>query len=211
MEVIMGMFKFYTRSLTCAVLALVLLLSACQKQEVLPRPEFPLSEEAVTAAVTAQGLDWTVNWNEPERQTDIKTVYGLLQPESGQEFNTVFITSAQTEELGRYLSTTLVIPRTQLQWPLEDPHNWEEWKDLLILSARLYGGFEDEEEIFQACAKEELPLDMTNLWEGSLTGGYCRVKTSEPIQDWSPFVGGGLTYNLHIDLFESEDAYHAFK
>lgn len=207
----MGMSKFYTRSLTCVVLALVLLLPACQKQEVLPRPEFPLSEETITAAVTAQGLDWTVNWNEQERQTDIKTVYGLLQPESGQEFNTVFITSAQTEELGRYLDTVLMISHTQLQWPLEEPHSWEEWKDLLMLSARLYGGFEDEEEIFQACAKEELPLDKTTLWAGTLTGGYCQVRASTPIQDWSPFAGGGLMYSIHVELFESEDAYHAFK
>ena len=162
--------KSYTRLLACAVLVPALLLSACQKREVLPKSEFPLSEETITAAVTAQGLDWTVNWNEQERQTDIKTVYGLLQPESGQEFNTVFITSAQTEELGRYLDTVLMISHTQLQWPLEEPHSWEEWKDLLMLSARLYGGFEDEEEIFQACAKEELPVSYTHLTLPTIVG-----------------------------------------
>lgn len=203
--------KFYTRSLACAVLVPALLLSACQKREVLPKPEFPLSEETVTTAVTAQGLDWTFGQDEQEGQTDIKTVYSLRRPESGQEFNTVFITSAQTEELGRYLDTVLMISHTQLQWPLEEPHSWEEWKDLFKLSARLYGGFEDEEEIFQACAKEELPLDKTTLWEGTLTGGYCQVRASAPIQDWSPFAGGGLMYNIHVELFESEDTYHAFK
>ncbi|MCI8304691.1 MAG: hypothetical protein HFF52_08700 [Lawsonibacter sp.] len=206
----MRLSKLHTRLLVYAVLAPVLLLAACQKQELLPKPEFPLSEEAVIAAVTAQGLDWTVSWNEQQGQTDTKTVYSLLQPESGREFGTVFITSSQTEELGRYLGAALVISRTQLQWPLEEPHSWEEWKDLFKLSARLYGGFEDEEEIYRACAKEELPLEETTLWEGALTGGYCRVKASAPIQDWSPFAGGGLTYNIHVDLFEREDAYHIF-
>ena len=62
-----------------------------------------------------------------------------------------------------------------------------------------------------SCAKEELPLDKTTLWEGTLTGGYCQVRASAPIQDWSPFAGGGLMYSIHVELFESEDAYHAFK
>lgn len=184
--------------------------TGCQAPLPLSQPDFPLSEEDIVAAVEAQELNWTIGQREQDETADHRTVYGLVQPESGKNFSTIFVSTFQTEEIGRGLNMTLSISRDQLHWPLEEPHNWDEWKNLLKLSAQLYGGFEDDEEIYHACAATELPLEETLLWNGTLTGGYCRVRASKPIQNWSPFIGGGMVFYIFIDIFESEDSYRIF-
>lgn len=202
--------KFCLKLLAIVILLPISLTTSCQKREVLPQPNFPLSEEDITAAVEAQELNWILDQDHPNEATSASTVYGLIRPEVTTDFSTVFVTSVQSDKIGRYLSTILMISRKQLQWPLDEPHSWDEWKELFQLSAQLYGGFEDDEAIYRACMSKELPMEETLLWDGALIGGYCRVRTSTPIQDWSPYIGGGLTFYIYVDVFETEDAYCVF-
>lgn len=203
----MNLRKFCFKPLAVAMILSAALSTGCQKKEVLPQPEFPLSDEALMDIVRAQGLDWTLGQSE---QAESKSAYGLIRPETEKDFSTVVVTSAQSDKIGRYLSAVLVISRDELQWPLEEPHSWSDWKELFQLSARLYGGFEDDEAIYRACSETELSAEETLLWDGALTGGYCRVSTSTPIQDWSPYVGGKLVFHIYVDIFESLEAYRMF-
>lgn len=182
----------------------LLALPACQGRDVLPQPEFPMNAEAVADVLAEQGLDWTVDQTQPAPSDDEFTL-GLLRPESGKAYGDLILTTGDTQEKGRYLSLTLLIAKDDLNWPLEQPHSWEEWKDILFLAARLYGGFEDAEELYDACADTDLPLDASTLFEGQLTGGWCRVTVSSPVQAWSPFNDGVRSYKLNIDICASED------
>lgn len=206
----MDLRKFCFKLLAVTMILSTSLTTGCHKKEVLPQPEFPLSEKTLMELVQAQGLDWTLGQSGQAELADSKSAYGLIRPETEKDFSTVMVTSARSDKIGRYLSAVLVISRDELQWPLEEPHSWSDWKELLQLSARLYGGFEDDEAIYRACSETELSVEETLLWDGALTGGYCRISTSAPIQDWSPYVGGKLVFYIYVDIFESTDAYHIF-
>lgn len=196
-------FRSKTGKLLLCALA-VLLLPACQGKSTLPQPEFPLGEEAVSAALSEQGLDWTVDQTQPNPSDDVLTL-GLLRPESGKAYGDLILTTGDTQDQGRYLNLKLLISKDDLLQSSEEAHSWEEWEDLLLLAARLYGGFERVEELYTACADTQLPLDSSILFEGQLTGGYCRLSVSSPIEEWSPYNSGARLYRLSIDLCASAD------
>lgn len=170
-------------------------------------PEFPLSELALTGALEETDLSWSIE--QMEKTTDEKTTgitYSLHRPESGVDYNTVFVTSFDSGEIGRRLQILYSAPQKK-QWWDEEVH-WEDWKKTIELTARLYGGFEDAEEIYRACSAVELPQEKRILWQGMLTGGYCVIRISEPIQSWR-FSRRG--YTLSFNVFESEDTYLQFQ
>lgn len=74
---------------------------------------------------------------------------------------------------------------------------------MLRLAVSLYGGFSDIEELCSAYSAEELPQDKYILYEGMLTGGYCRIAATSPIESWQPSDG----VNINLDLYESEETY----
>lgn len=59
--------------------------------------------------------------------------------------------------------------------------------------------------MYEACAGTELPLDQLILFEDNLTGGYCRVSVSVPIQDWTPYNNSNYFYRLTLELCETKD------
>lgn len=200
------MFKVHAAALVCVFLTVVTLLAGCQQKETLPRPEFPLSEETLVAALDETGLLWSI------KQTDKATVgtmkkitYSLYRPESGRDYNSVFILSYDSDELGRRLQILFHEPQNK-QWWTEEKESvacWEDWRDMLVLVARLYGGFEDAEEIYRACAAVELPKDEHLLWEGTLTGGYFYMQTQNHMKPERFSMGNTVSFNV----YESEQAY----
>ncbi len=191
----------FRKLLICAVF--VLLLSACQSKETLPQPEFPLNEEALSVFLEEQGLDWTIA--QTYSPSEDASAFTLLRPESGKAYGDVVLTTGDMPDRGRYLEITHTIFKDDLSWPLEEPHSWEEWNDIFLLSARLYGGFKDAEELYEACAGTSLPLDDLILFEEQLTGGYCQVSVSVPIQDWTPFHDSAHYYRLTLALCGTKD------
>lgn len=188
----------------CAVL-LLSALAGCQKKDA-ARLEFPLSEEALAGALEELGLSWTVEDKvENVDGADRSVSYSLHRPDSGVDFNTLFINTYETEEYGRRLQLSMRVPEKDV-YDEGDPawENWwetEDWKAAIRLAAHLYGGFEDDEELYDAYSAEELPAEDYILWEGMLTGGYCRITTSELIGSWRP--SDGTTLEIHI--YESEE------
>ena len=43
------------------------------------------------------------------------------------------------------------------QIDVADQMSWEDWKQQIVFATLLYGGFEDEEQVYQAFADKELP------------------------------------------------------
>lgn len=179
------------------------LLSACQSKETLPQPAFPLNEESLSVFLEEQGLDWTIA--QTHSPSEDASTFTLLRPESGKAYGDVVLTTGDTPDRGRYLEITHMIFKDDLRWPLEEPYSWEEWKDIFLLSARLYGGFEDAEELYEACTGTSLPLDNLILFKEQLTGGYCQVSVSAPIQDWTPFHDSAHYYHLTLALCGTKD------
>lgn len=182
----------------------LLFLSACQRKEALPQADFPLTEETVSASLAEQGLDWTIH--QTHSPSDEESAHILLRPESGRTYGDVALTTGDTPDRGRYLEITQMIFKSDLCWPPEEPRSWEEWKDIFLLSARLYGGFKGAEELYDTCAGTSLPLDSLILFEDQLTAGYCRVSVSVPLQDWTPFQSSDQHYRLTLELCETKDS-----
>lgn len=181
-----------------------LIFAGCQRRETLPRPEFPLSESDLAAALEETGLDWSIE--QRYELTDGKTIaftYTLRTPEMREGYNGVSINTHDSEEHGRRLHIFFSEPQNKQWWLEEDDAGWEEWKPVLMLIARIYGGFTDAEEIYRSCSAQEMPKDTHLLWEGTLTGGYFRMKTNEPMKPERLKLGNTLTFNL----YESEEAY----
>lgn len=181
----------------------VTLLSACQNKEALPQLEFPLSEEAVSTSLAELEMDLTID--QVYSPSDEEITLTLLDSNRDKTYGNLVLTTGDNQDKGRYLKTTLIISKDDLCWPLEKPHSWQEWKDIFVLSARLYGGFEGVEELYEACAGTELPLDQLILFEDQFTGGHCRVSVSVPIQDWTPYNNSDRHYRLTLELCETKD------
>lgn len=195
----------FTKQLLCALLATVALLVGCQKKDLLPQPEFPLSEAALTAALEEAGLAWSIEQvDELTKGTDKGVTYSLHRPESGRDYNSVFINSYDSKEFGRRLQIYFREPQNR-EWRQEEKKAavWEDWREMLMLVARLYGGFEDTKEIYRACSAVELPQDTNTLWQGTLTGGYFRMRTESPMKPQRFSLGNSVSFNV----YESEAYY----
>lgn len=202
--------KRWVKLLVCVLLAAaaISVLVFSQKKDPLPRPEFPLSEAALTAALEETGLAWSIEQADTfTSAADISISYSLNRPESGKDYNTFFVNSFDSEEYGRRLQIFFVEPQNRL-WTYETVNDarWEDWRDTLVLVARLYGGFEDAEEIYRTCSAVELPKDNQILWQGALTGGYFRMTTKSPMKPDRFSLGNTVSFNV----YESEAYYLKF-
>lgn len=182
-------------------------LAGCQNNP-LPQPEFPLPEAALAAALEETGLSWSIEQaDERTDGTDTSIVYTLHRPETRVGYNGVFITSYDTEELGRVLQIDFREPQNKQWWQDEKTACWRDWRETLVLVARLYGGFKDAKEIYRVCSRTELPQDANILWEGMLTGGYFRMVTESPMKPKRLSMGNFV----HFTVYESEDAYDRYQ
>ena len=196
--------NYRAKRLICILLVAAVLFVGCQKKQPLPQPKFPLSEEALAAALEETGLSWSIEQAaEHTDGNDTSISYYLYRPESGVTYNSVSITSYDAEELGRVLHIDFHEPQNRQWWQDEKPVCWADWRETLVLVARLYGGFQDGKEIYRACSSAELPQDANVLWQGTLTGGYFIMVTQNPMKPKRLSMGN----SVHFKVYESEEAY----
>lgn len=185
-----------------------LFFNGCTKKELIPKMEFPLSEDALTMALEETGLPWSIErQQEMTDGTTLAITYILHLPEMRSGYNSVSVSSYESKEYGRTLQILFSEPQNKQYWLVEDDACWEDWYDILVLIARIYGGFEDVEEIYRVCSAEEFPKDVNVLWEGTLTGGYFLMVTSKPMKPERFKLGNTLVFNA----FESKDSYLQFQ
>lgn len=109
---------------TACVLLFLFLSAGCGKKEaVLPKPEFPISEDTLSETIETLGLPLMIEQAEERSDDDGTAVavrYSLRHPDSSISYNTLFINSYVSEDLGRRLQMTLHVPEKKI-YEKEDP------------------------------------------------------------------------------------------
>ncbi len=155
-------------SLFLALTLAALCLAGCGGKETLAKPEFPLTDDAITAALTQAELDWVIDPEGTHPGKEGTVLHNLRAPDGMLRGGTL----SGVVDGKRYLSMTLPAKAAGT-----DPaFTWADWEQSLRLAALLYGGFEDAGELYDAFSGE--PADLSEgrvTWDKELSGVSCRV------------------------------------
>ena len=199
---------------SACVLCLLCSLAGC-KDAGSSQPVSLLEAEALTEALETAGLAGTISESEsqPSMQTrgQTKYVHYVVRGESEQPDNPekglpliADITSADYK--GKPMLYT-----TFSQHKTSEFLAWEDWKQQIVFAALLYGGFENEESVYQAFLDKEFPDGSTVLvQEVQLPEGYCRASFSSHSSkhyDENGFEVREYTGFLRVQIFESYEMY----
>ncbi len=154
-------------------------LAGCQNSR-LRQPAFPLKENVIKNALKKTGLSGIISESETFSSVKGHIAYTLRDPEEtyGDTENKVLIAgvSSAITEGERFLSVNF--PSNPYE-PVTTPFSWEDWKQQLVFATLLFGGFEDEEEVYRAFSVKETPMYEDRFkWDAQLQGGYIRVSYS---------------------------------
>lgn len=116
---------------------------AGDKKDSLPVPEYPLSEETIDKAIEDVGLSWDAEVAEHAEVLENQTMYELYD----EEARMIASLSSYTDEDGRFLMVSFMPP--QLERELVTVVEEKDWEAVMLLSEKLYGGLETEEQIYQ--------------------------------------------------------------
>lgn len=192
--------------LTVCVLAA--LLAGCKKENQF-QTTFPLDAETVTAAMEKTGLPGVISESETTSAAENHMHY-VIRSETetfeGSDYPLLVadISSASFDD-GRMLATIFdqKVEANQMVW--------EDWKQQFLFAAALYGGFENEEALYQAFSGKELPKGETTFaWDAQLPEGYCRVSysyRSNTTYDEAGFAVKNQSAILQVKIYESQELY----
>ncbi len=197
-----------------AVGVLMLCFVSIYKKDVLPQPTFPLDEEVIAVALEKSGLPGILSESETTSSVEGQRMHVVRSP------TITYSDIISTEEAYANPSTRLLIAGISSattegervlitvfdQIDVSEQMAWEDWKQQIVFATLLYGGFEDEEQIYQAFAGKELPYGENSFrWDAQLPGGYCTVtyrtsnETSNPTQKQHALMG--------VNIYESQALY----
>ena len=179
------------RLLAGPILAVCALLSACQGGP-MPQPDYPLSEETVSAALKESALSWEIEEARTSSGEGVEQTIYSLRPTEGEDGSQITINSYQSDGSG---------PRLQIHSRWRGDRDPEDWQKVLRLAARLYGGFQDEDEICWTCVPPEAEESGTVSWQGALRGRYLTVSMGA----LSPWDSDQKI--LSIQLYQSKEVY----
>lgn len=88
---------------------------------------------------------------------------------------------------------------------------WEDWKPYIVFTTLLYGGFENEEEVYQAFCEKALPEGKNTFkWDVQLEDGYCTVSyyySARTILGEDRFAMQKKSALMSVDIYESYELY----
>ncbi|MBS6396606.1 MAG: hypothetical protein KH452_05590 [Clostridiales bacterium] len=196
----------------------MLCVASVRKKDVLPQPDFPLEEEVITAALEKTGLPGLLSESETtfsaegQRRHVVRspsvTYSDMITPEESDADprTRLLVAAVSSTTFGgeRVLSTVFD------QIDVSDQMAWEDWKQQIVFATLLYGGFEDEEQVYQALVCEEFPYGENSFgWEVQLPGGYCTVTCRTTEETSRP--EGKKRASLGVNIFESEELYQRLR
>lgn len=178
-------FRVLKRLLSLAlIIFLICTLTGC-RENALPEPELPLSEEALTRAVGESGFSWVLSKEETQSYAEGHIAYVLRDPTarySEESETTRLCASVSSAELDgeRFLSLIFdSAPVSTDNGKKQLPFAWEDWKPQLELAARLYGGFRDTEALYRAFAEQAVTEDTQFFsYQAWFPNAYCRISYS---------------------------------
>ena len=200
--------------LAVGVLGLLCFVSIFKK-DVLPQPTFPLDEEVIIGALEKSGLPGILSESETTSLAEGRRMHIVRSPMITYS-DTISIEEASVDPSTRLLiagisSATIEGERVLItvfdQIDVADQMSWEDWKQQIVFATLLYGGFEDEEQVYQAFADKELPYgeNVFQGWDAQLPEGYCTVtyrtisESSNPKQKRHALMG--------VNIYESQELY----
>lgn len=183
--------------------------SGSVSKESMPEPEFPLDKETIMKTVDELGLPCVISDDESEelltRENTVYSNYVLRDLERKYQedsLDTVLYSGiiSGIVDGNRYMSTLFDAKSHMVN---DKPFAWEDWKQEIIFTTILYGGFEDEEEVYRALSKLDVPDgDGVLKWGVQLSNGYCGVQRSSITR---PADSRG--YAIWINFYETEELY----
>lgn len=170
--------------LTVGVLGLLCSIAACKK-DVLPQPKFPLAAAAITDTLEKAGLQGGISESETTSNDEGYTRYVVRSPTEAYS-DRICLEEAQANPSSRVIiasaSSAIIEGERTLfttfdQIYISDQFAWEDWKQQIVFATLLYGGFEDEEEVYRAFLGKALPEGENSAdWDAQLPGGYCWMR-----------------------------------
>lgn len=195
----------------CVVMGLCL-LSGCAEEESRFQTTFPLDDETITAALKEAGLTGVISDSETYSTMKGNMMHTIRDPErtyvSGGISVVVAVVSSNELENGRVLFANFGQKEVESR-----EIDLEDWKQQLVFAALLYGGFEDEEALYQAFLEKDLQLPAEKDscgWEAELPEGYCRLTYfyhSYKNYDENHFEVRHRMGSLGVSIYESYEVY----
>lgn len=188
------------------VLVAICICGGCQKRVKFQTP-FPLEESMVIAMLDEAGLPGKISEFETESYFDGHTVYVVRsETESYGDDNigimVASVSSAITED-GRALNVDF--DRLNVE-----QFSWEDWESQIAFATLLYGGFDEEDIVYQAFCEKVLPATPPYIWDVILPEGYCRISyrpRSFKEYDEDGFEKKRQSAILRVSIFESFETY----
>lgn len=207
--------------LAVCVLGVLFSLTGSKKDERF-QTTFPLEEEVVTATLEKVGLPGIISESETESYRRGHIQYVVRSPTETYDGTNnrlffAYISSANYE--GERVLYTIFDESVDSEQIV-----WEDWKQQIVFATLLYGGFENEEEVYQAFLEKEVPKDffgkavelpggysrVSYRGDVQLSEGYCRVSytfSSHRTYDEDGFPIKKQSASLRVDIYESYELY----
>jgi len=207
--------------LAVCVLGVLFSLTGSKKDERF-QTTFPLEEEVVTAMLEKTGLPGVISESETESYRKGHIHYVVRSPTETYDGtnNSAFLADISSSNYkGERILFTIFDQSIDSEQIV-----WEDWKQQIVFATLLYGGFENEEEVYQAFLEKEIPKDffgkavelpggysrVSYRGDVQLPEGYCRVSytfRSRRTYDEDDFPIKKQSASLRVDIYESYELY----
>ncbi|MDO4274031.1 MAG: hypothetical protein Q4D16_10195 [Eubacteriales bacterium] len=197
------------------VLAMLCLTVACGKHA-LPQNTFPLEDEVITDALEKTGLEGEISESETIANVEEQIMH-VVRSKTEIYSDMIFPVEDYSDPTSKVIVagiTSSVIEGRRLslffqQKDVSDQLVWEDWKKQMVFAALLYGGFENEEEVYQAFNGKELPEGKEAFqWDAELPSAYCRVAYHSRIYyDEYGIKRLSPAATMRVNIYESKSLY----
>lgn len=183
------------------VISMVSLVSLCAcKRQTMTSPEYPLTVEAVEEALQEQGLSYTLQEDEQVREINPDQSLIVLYGDEKNKFAIGISSGRKDEERVLFLS----FPDSGYTNAI----TLEECEDVIGLAARLYGGFEDHNQVYDSFIRnydvENGGQELVSYWNYDIHGVECQIRTERSEPDSPGVYVRTIIITNDLDLFFPE-------
>lgn len=215
--------------LAVAVLGMLCLIAGCKK-DVQFHTAFPLDEETITAALEKSGLPGEISESETTSygeghiqhvvRSSAETYSDTISPEEARQHPSSRVMTAGIDSIVTDGERRISIIFDQLE--VSDQFAWDDWKNQIVFATLLYGGFGNEEEVYEVFLGKE-PQQIENTEGGNsfqldaqLSGGYCRAHYSSRrvhtlFNEYGDPAGKRHSGTLVVKIYESHVLYEKIR
>ena len=178
--------------LAVCVLGVLFSLTGPKKDERF-QTTFPLEEEVITATLEKVGLPGVISESETDSYRKGHIQYVVRSPTEtydGTDNSAFFAYISSAKDKGERVLYTIFDQSVDSEQIV-----WEDWKQQIVFATLLYGGFENEEEVYQAFLEKEVPEGKEFFGKAvELPGGYSRMSYRGDVQLPEGYCMVGYTY-----------------